>query len=184
MTTIEFQYKLVDLQASLLRFAYSLTTDKDDAKDLVQETFLKALKNRDKFADATNFKAWIFTIMKNTYINDYRRSFIQSTYFEQTNNSFLINQTRSDGIYDPDSVYISKELEKTIDTLDDNLKLPFKMRHEGFKYKEIAKTLEMNIGTVKSRIFLARKKLKDQLNGDAISGRDMTTSDLPELHIS
>jgi RNA polymerase sigma-70 factor (ECF subfamily) len=84
MTTIEFQGELISLQDSLMRFAYSLTADKDDAKDLVQETYLKALKNSDKFIFESNIKAWTYTILKNTFINKYRSSASQKTDNDQT----------------------------------------------------------------------------------------------------
>jgi RNA polymerase sigma-70 factor (ECF subfamily) len=147
-----------------MRYAYSLTTDKDNAKDLVQETFLKALKYCDKFIHETNFKAWTYTIMKNTFINNYRRSARYSTISDQTKDGFYLNYSHSSGSDTPDRVYASKEIEKIIEALDDNFKLPFKMHHEGFKYREIAEKLDLNLGTIKSRIFFARKKLIKQLN--------------------
>jgi len=164
MTAIDFQYKLIDLQESLMRFAYSLTADKEDAKDLVQETFLKALNYCDKIAYESNFKAWTYTIMKNTFINNYRRSLRHNTYSELTKEEFNLHDSHASGSDDPDSVYTSKEIEKIIEALDDDLKLPFKMHHEGFKYKEIAETLGLNIGTVKSRMFFTRQKLIKQLS--------------------
>src|SRR5664279_3976793 len=105
MTAVEFQYKLIDLQDSLMRFAYSLTSDKDDAKDLVQETFLKALKYCDKIAYESNFKAWAYTIMKNTYINNYRRTLRHNIYSEQTKEEFFVNFIHASGSDDPDSLY-------------------------------------------------------------------------------
>jgi RNA polymerase sigma factor (sigma-70 family) len=164
MTVIEFQYKLIDLEKCLLKFAYSLTTNKDEAKDLVQETFCKALKNSDKFVYDSSFKAWIFTILKNTFINNYNRSTKRNTFSDQSEDGFYINYARASDAYNPHSAYASKEIEKTIETLDDIFKLPFKMRNEGFKYKEIAETLDLNIGTVKSRIFFAKQKLIKKLN--------------------
>jgi RNA polymerase sigma-70 factor (ECF subfamily) len=164
MTAIEFRYKLIDLQAGLLKFAYKLTTNTDEARDLVQETFLKALKHSDKFVYDSNFKAWIYTILKNTFINNYNRSVNHNTFSDQTADGYYINYIQASDAYNPHSTYSSKEIEKTIDTLDDTFKLPFKMRTEGFKYKEIAETLDLNIGTVKSRIFLAKQKLIKKLN--------------------
>ena len=163
MTAIEFHFNLVNLQGSLMKFAYSLTSDKDDAKDLVQETSLKALTYRDRFSMDSNFKAWTYTIMKNTFINNYRRSLRKTNYVDNTKESFAMNQTLASASDNPESVYTAKEIEKIIDSLDDNLKLPFKMQHEGFKYNEISENLDLNIGTVKSRIFIARKKLMSQL---------------------
>jgi RNA polymerase sigma-70 factor, ECF subfamily len=164
MTAIEFQYNLINLQENLMRFAFSLTADKDDAKDLLQETCLKALNYCNKFVYNSSFKAWTYTIMKNTYINSYRRNIRQNTHRDQTNESFFINQTICSGSDEPDSIYSSKEIEKIIEALDDDFRLPFKMHYEGYKYIEIAEILHMKLGTVKSRIFFTRKKLMKQLN--------------------
>jgi RNA polymerase sigma-70 factor, ECF subfamily len=164
MTAIEFQYKLINLQESLMRFAYSLTADKDDAKDLVQETILRALKYSDKYVHEANFKAWTYTIMKNAFINNYRRSFLQNTFREKTKESFIINHIESAGSDNPDSIYSTLEITQNIEQLPDKFQIPFKMHIKGFKYKEIADELNLNIGTVKSRIFLSRKKLIAQLN--------------------
>jgi len=164
MTATEFQFKLVDLHELLLSFAYKLTSDKDDAKDLVQETFLKALKNSEKFRDESNLKAWTYTILKNTFINNYRRSINRNTYFDLKKEGFYINNIPTSGSDDPDTIFISKELESAIDALDDSNKLPFKMHHAGYKYKEIADELNLKIGTVKSRIFFTKRKLEKQMN--------------------
>ncbi len=165
MTTIEYQYKLVNLQEGLMRFAIQLTADKDDAKDLLQETFLKALKYCDKFIHGSNIKAWTYTIMKNTFINDYRYAMRYKTFDNQPKEGFPVNYAKASGADDPHSIYLSIEIRKTIEVLDDNLKLPLKMHHEGFKYKEIAEKLQLNLGTVKSRIFIARQKLMKVLDG-------------------
>jgi RNA polymerase sigma-70 factor, ECF subfamily len=164
MTTNEFQYNLINLQESLLRYAYSLTSDKDDAKDLLQDTILKTLKYCDKFVHDFNFKAWTYTIMKNTFINNYRRSIRKKYFSDQPKDWSYLFSTQPSNFHEPDTEYISKELEKTIEALDDNFKLPFKMHMNGFKYKEIAKSLDLNLGTVKSRIFFARKKLMKLVN--------------------
>ncbi len=164
MTQIEFQYKLIGLQESLTGFAIRLTADKDNAKDLVQETFLKALKYYYKFVQDSNFKAWTFTIMKNTFINHYNHIKRQNIYLNHSEEEYYQSSQKTSGADDPDSSYSSRELEKIIETLDDNLRLPFKMHHEGFKYREIAETLNLKLGTVKSRIFFSRKKLMEQVN--------------------
>jgi len=146
-----------------MSYAYSLTANRDDAEDLVQETLLKALKYSDKFIYESSLKAWTYTIMKNTFINDYRRMLRQNSICNQKEQESFLNYIHASDSDKPDSVYASKELEKTIRKLDSKVKLPFKMHHEGFKYNEIAKTLDINLGTVKSRIFFARKKLMEQL---------------------
>jgi RNA polymerase sigma-70 factor (ECF subfamily) len=164
MTAIEFQYSLIGLEKNLLRFAYGLTDNKNDAQDLVQETFLKALLHCNKFDGETNLRAWTFTILKNTFINNYRRIVFQNTSNNQLLEKYCLHYAQTSDADIPDSVYSSKELEKTIEALDENFRLPFKMHYEGYKYKEIAETLNLYVGTVKSRIFFARKKIMTQLN--------------------
>jgi len=162
MTEIEFQYKLISLQTPMMRFAYSLTSDDEDAKDLLQETFLKALKYCDKFVSESNFKAWICTIMKNTFLNNYHRSVRHYNYCEYSKSELY--RYEAPGADDPNSIYFSNELEQMINSLNDEIRVPFIMHQQGYKYKEIADSLSLNIGTVKSRIFDARMKLKRQLN--------------------
>ena len=164
MTACEFQYKLISFEESLMRLALSLTANEDDAKDLVQETFLKALTYSDSFVHETNFKGWVYTIMRNTYFNQYRRSSRYNIFMDQSKSEQSQNEIYASGCEDPVSRYISIELEHLINSLHDGLRLPFKMHHEGFRYKEIAESLRLNIGTVKSRIFLARKKIIKQLD--------------------
>ncbi len=163
MTAIEFNHQLTSLEEKLLRFAFSLTSNKDDAKDLLQDTMLKAITYRDQFVQYTNLKAWTYTIMKNTFINNYRRNVRQNTAFDNTKDLYFLNQNKDTVNVDPDSAYATQEITKVIDSLDDEFKVPFKMHTEGFKYKEIAQKLDLKIGTVKSRIFFTRKKLMDAL---------------------
>jgi RNA polymerase sigma factor (sigma-70 family) len=163
MTAIEFNYQLTSLSDSLERFAYSLTTNREDAKDLLQETFVKAISYRDKFADDTNLKAWTFTIMKNTFINNYRRMIKSNTTFDHSDDLYYLNLSRESNTDNPESTYSAKEIEKHINKLDDEFKVPFTMHLQGYKYKEIADNLGLKIGTVKSRIFFTRKRLISSL---------------------
>ena len=97
MTAIEFSAKLMNLQNNLQYFANTLTRDSEEAKDLLQDTYLKALMNRDKFADDTNLKTWTFTIMKNTFINNYRKIYKINTIVDNTEDLFYMNiQHKSD----------------------------------------------------------------------------------------
>jgi len=163
MTALEFNHQLITLEEKLSRFALSLTSNKDDAKDLLQETMLKAITYRDQFVQYTNLKAWTYTIMKNTFINNYRRNVRQNTAFDNTKDLYFLNQNKDTVNVAPDSSYSAQEITKVIDSLEDEFKVPFKMHTEGFKYKEIAQKLDLKIGTVKSRIFFTRKKLMDAL---------------------
>lgn len=161
MTQLQFTNALLDLQNKLRYYALSLTTDREKADDLVQETLLKALSNRDKFASNTNFKAWVYTIMKNTFINDYRRNVKSRNTLDPSGNfSFTVG-----GHFypSPDSDFRSREIISSIRSLDDDYRIPFTMFLDGYKYKEIAEELDLPLGTVKSRIFFTRKKLEKVL---------------------
>jgi RNA polymerase sigma-70 factor (ECF subfamily) len=163
MTALEFNNSLISMEDSLERFALSLTSNREEAKDLLQETYLKALTYRDKFVEYTNLKAWAYTIMKNTFINNYRKSVRENTTVDTTKDLFLLNNTKESHLVRPDSEFAYQEINKAIESLDDEFKIPFRMHTEGFKYKEIADELGLKIGTVKSRIFFTRKKLMEAL---------------------
>src|SRR6056297_3306849 len=163
MKAIEFNQQLIELEDKLERFAMSLTSDHEEAKDLLQETYYKALANRDKFVGYSNLKAWTFTIMKNTFINNYRKKQKENTHNDHTENDYFLNQSQDKAPVKPDSEYSIIEINKKIEELPDEFKVPFKMFLSGFKYKEIAEQLELKIGTVKSRIFFTRKKLSEKL---------------------
>lgn len=169
MTQIQFNNALLGVKKKLHYYALSLTSNTEKADDLLQETMLKALTYRDKFKPNTNFKAWIYTIMKNTFINDYRRSVKARSTFDNSNNDMHILFSR-DRVYPaPDSFYSSKEIRSSIDSLEDGYRIPFTMFVEGYKYKEIAEELELPLGTVKSRIFFTRKKLEKSLQEFTVS---------------
>lgn len=163
MTQLQFNSALLGLQDKLLYYALSLTSDHEKAQDLLQETFLKALVYRDKFAQNTNFKAWIYTIMKNTFINNYRRNVKSKNTFDGSNNDFHLKFSKDKSYPSPESIYSSKEITKCINALEDEYKVPFNMFLDGYKYKEIAEDLNLPLGTVKSRIFFTRKKLEKSL---------------------
>lgn len=163
MTALEFNYQLTGLKESLERFAISLTSNRDDAHDLLQETYVKAISYRDKYTDDTNLKAWAFTIMKNTFINNYRRLVKTNTTFDHTDDLYYLNISRESGFENPESSVSAKEIEQHIEKLEDEFKVPFNMHLQGYKYKEIADNLGLKIGTVKSRIFFTRKRLMNSL---------------------
>lgn len=163
MTAIEFNHKLLGLQKNLKYFAYTLTSNYEDAQDLVQETYLKALTNREKFAADTNLKAWAFTIMKNTFINNYRQSVRNNTIVDKTDDLYYLNLTKESGIGLPDSDVSAKDIQREIKRINEDQRMPFEMYNQGYKYKEIAEKLNLSIGTVKSRIFFTRKKLMETI---------------------
>ncbi|MDR1115442.1 MAG: RNA polymerase sigma factor [Tannerella sp.] len=159
MTIVEFNDQLVGLEQKLNSFALKLTSDKDDAMDLLQETFLKAMTCRKQFEETSNLKAWTYTIMKNTFINNYRKKVLRKTTFDHTKDLFFLNQNKDVFHTDPESAYNEKEINKEIDRLNSKLRIPFRMYMCGYKYDEIAQTLGIKVGTVKSRIFFTRKRL-------------------------
>jgi RNA polymerase sigma-70 factor (ECF subfamily) len=162
MSTLEFNTQFNRLTTLLNSFAYNLTKNSEDAADLYQETALRALSNKDKFRPGTNFKAWSFTIMKNIFINNYRKKVKRNTIIDSTDNMYFIN---SGSIVENDAEknILMKELNRMINSLEENLRIPFEKHYEGYKYQEIADDLDLPLGTVKSRIFFARKALKSMI---------------------
>ncbi len=163
MSTIEFHNKFNTLTSVLYSFAYNLTKNIEDSRDLFQETAFRALSNRDKFSPGTNFKAWVFTIMKNIFINNYRKKVKANTIMDSTDNQYYINSGSNAVLNNGDSNIMYKELTDMVASLDESIRVPFEMHHDGFKYQEIADQLSLPLGTVKSRIFFARKELKDKI---------------------
>lgn len=163
MTAIEFGHRLVGLSDALKIFAYRLTKDNEDANDLLQETVLKAYSNKDKFQEGTNLKAWMYTIMKNTFITNYQRMVRKNTFIDTTDNYHFINTSSSIAENKASGNFVLRDVNRAIDRLKDAYKVPFTMYFNGFKYHEIADHLDIPIGTVKNRIHIARKELKDEL---------------------
>lgn len=162
MGTANLTSQLVILNSGLHQFALSLTKNEEDAKDLVQETLMKAYSNQSKFEANTNLKAWCYTILKNTFINQYRKSETARGYLDyKRNSSNYISNTYK--VNNPEVSYATNEITKAVDALNDEIRVPFTKHFAGFKYKEIAEELNLPIGTVKSRIFFARKELMKTL---------------------
>lgn len=162
MSSKNFQSKLIGLQSNLLNFAYILTSNHDDAHDLLQDTTLKALDNEDKYVDNINFKGWVFTIMRNIFINNYRRIVRSATIIDQTEDLYHLNLPQDSGFETPEGSIAAKEIYTAIDAFSDEYRIPFSMHVAGYKYNEIAEEMNLPLGTVKSRIFFARKRLQEQ----------------------
>ncbi len=165
MTEVKFTEQLLEMEQSLTKYATHFKLGSTDSRDLVQETYLKAILNREKFVDNRYLKAWVFTIMRNTFINNYRQNLLHKTFYEHDDESFSYKQTMTSDSTNPDSALSVIEINQKIEQLRECFREPFKMYIAGFRYKEIAEKININIGTVKSRIFLARKLLISQLNG-------------------
>jgi RNA polymerase sigma-70 factor (ECF subfamily) len=147
--------EIESIQAELLLFAYRFTANREDANDLLQETSLKVLCNQDKYKPETNFRAWAYTIMKNIFINEYRKMMRYRT--------DVLNIEVYDSYSDTEKNCDLKDINLAINTLPKEYKTPFSMYVSGFHYYEIAEKLELPLGTIKSRIFFARHKLRQDL---------------------
>ncbi len=158
-----FRTNLLNLQSNLLSFAYQLTSDREQAADLLQDTTLKALDNEEKFTSDANFKGWVMTIMRNIFINNYRRNVRQATIVDTTDDLYHLNTSQESALETPEGSLSVKEITAVINTFDDEFRIPFNMHVAGYKYSEIAEELDLPVGTVKSRIFFARKRLREQL---------------------
>lgn len=163
MTAIEFNYAICNTSRVLKSFAMKLTRDVDDANDLLQDTLVKAFLNREKYLDGTNLKAWLYTIMKNTFITNYQRMIRKNTFIDNSENLHYLNSSSvsiENGAY---SEFAMEDINRAVKALDTVYSDPFMMYFNGYKYHEISDKLEIPIGTVKNRIHIARKELKDRL---------------------
>ncbi|MDE6742038.1 MAG: RNA polymerase sigma factor [Muribaculaceae bacterium] len=158
-----FINRLLGLQGNLMNFAYQLTSDKEAAEDLVQDTTLKVLDNEGKYVDNVNFKGWVLTIMRNIFINNYRRQVRNATIIDTTEDLYHLNISQESGLETPEGTFATKEISKAINEFSDDYKVPFSMYVAGYKYSEIAEHMNLPLGTVKSRIFFARKRLQQTL---------------------
>lgn len=159
-----FTRELVGAQDELLRFAYKLTADPEEANDLLQETSLKALDNEEKYEPQTNFKGWIYTIMRNIFINNYRRIIREQTFIDTTDNHYHLNLPQHETTFEStERAYDLKEMRRIVNALPKEYRIPFSMHIAGFKYREIAEKMGLPLGTVKSRIFFTRQKLQQEL---------------------
>lgn len=164
MASNNFNQNVLSMATNLRPYAINLTKDLDEAKDLLQETMYRAFTHKDKFKEGTNLKAWLFTIMRNIFINKYRKKSKRKTIVDTTENLYYINSAQATIRNRAESNFVMKDVVRAIERLNDDYKVPFVMHYKGFKYQEIADDLELPLGTVKSRIFFARKALKQELN--------------------
>jgi RNA polymerase sigma-70 factor (ECF subfamily) len=144
-------------------FAVTLTKDHEAAKDLLQETMYRALANQEKYSVGTNIKAWLYTIMRNIFINNYRRKSKQNTIFDNSSNDFLLNYNQQAVDNGAESNLRMKDVYQALHNLPDIFKQPFMLYFEGYKYHEIADALQEPLGTIKSRIHFARRLLKEEI---------------------
>lgn len=163
MTTMEFNAKVTSLQDTLFGYTRKFTTDRNDALDLVQDTILKALTQKDKFINNVNLKGWLFTIMRNTYINKYRKEVKSKTRISSTPNYSYVNASEDHTFNLPFENLRYKDLQSVVQSMDDKYLEPLELYIKGYKYAEIADMLKLPLGTVKVRIFKARKLVKSKI---------------------
>ncbi|MFM7430658.1 MAG: RNA polymerase sigma factor [Flammeovirgaceae bacterium] len=165
MTVGEFEKQLTTLRPMLRGFTHRFTRDREESLDLIQDTILKALTYRSKYREDTNLKGWLFTIMRNTYINNYRKFKREKTSTDSTKELYHLNVEDTHTFNQPGGSIEFKEVWRNVNALKDDLLIPFKMHTTGYKYHEIAEHLQLPIGTVKNRIFHARKEIQKSLAG-------------------
>lgn len=158
-----FITKLLDMQSQLRNFALMLTSNREDADDLVQDTTLKAIDSENKYVDNVNFKGWVFTIMRNLFINNYRRMVRSNTMLDHTEDLVHLNMPQDSGYETPDGAISVADINAAIASFDDGYRVPFSLHLAGYRYAEIAERVNLPLGTVKSRIFYARRRLQAML---------------------
>jgi RNA polymerase sigma-70 factor (ECF subfamily) len=166
----DFEKEAIPHMGSVYNFALRMTGDEDDADDLVQETFLKAFRFFDKFEKGTNCKAWLFRILKNSFINDYRKQnkepdkvdYEDVQNFYETITANEVDSTHYE--HDAFSNLLDDEISKAIGQLPEDFRTVIILNDiEGFTYEEIADFVDVPVGTVRSRLHRARKMLYSQL---------------------
>ena len=163
MSSPEFTEVLLNNTDYLKPYAMTLTKNSDTAKDLLQETMFRALANKEKYNVGTNIKAWLYTIMRNIFINDYRRRAKQNIVFDTSPHEFLLNYNSNTVANVAETNSELKDINAALYRLPEIFRTPFTLYFEGYKYHEIAELLDEPLGTIKSRIHFARKLLKEQI---------------------
>lgn len=165
MSTVDFKTRFLEEEKILFGLAMKITRNVDDAKDLLQETAIRGYKNKHKFTVGTNFKAWMATIMKNVFINGYRKKKRRPSFDLPVEDLFVVNDRTV--VYNAAlSNLMMEELNERLINLAEGYRQPFTLFFEGYRYDEIAERMDIPLGTVKSRIFYARRKLRKEVKGE------------------
>lgn len=169
MKTADLTQEIINLRPTLRLFTHRFTRNREESQDLIQDTMLKALMYKDKFTANTNLKGWLFTIMRNTFINNYRKNQRSKTSHDDTKELFHLNVEDTYTFSSPSASFEYMDIWKNVDEIKDEFLIPFKMHTSGYKYEEIAEHLSLPIGTVKNRIFQARKEIQKKLKGYSLN---------------
>ena len=165
MKAADFTREILSLEPTLKKFTYRFTRNREESQDLIQDTMLKALLYRDSFRKEVNLKGWLFTIMRNTYINSYRKLQRYRTNHDSTKDLYYLNVEDTHTFHLPDVAYEYEDIWRNVSEIREEFQKPFRMHASGYKYEEIAEHLGIPVGTVKNRIFQARKALQLKLTG-------------------
>lgn len=157
----QFQKKLVKVQESMLATALKFTHNREEAKDLLQETILRALENEKKYTDQNNLEGWLYRILQTTFINGYNKNLRMTTIINKSTDISNVEHNYSSD--SPDSICNIEEITAAINRLSEDLKIPFSLLREGYKYTDIADILQRPLGTIKNQIFQARQILQKEL---------------------
>lgn len=164
MNNSTFTQDFVALSSYLKGFAFTLTKDYNSAQDLFQETALKAFRHKDSFQKNTNMKAWLSRIMKNSFINQFRKKKKRKNILDVAEISSIQHQIKNKVLNEGEVNIEVKEILQMIDDLDEWYRTPFLLVYQGYRYHEIQKILkDVPLGTIKSRIHHARRILKQKI---------------------
>lgn len=163
MENLTLNTEICKHQNCLEAFALKFTGNTEDAGDLVQDTVIKAIRYHAMYKEGTNLRGWLYTIMRNTFINDYRRGSRRRAVIETSEDlsSFQLYHSADGNL--GENKFVREDINKALEKLQPEYSIPFLKYFEGFKYHEIAEELQIPIGTVKTRIHMARQVLKAQL---------------------
>ena len=165
MATTSYNFNsLLPQYGNMLRpFALALTKSRENAEDLIQDTLYRALANQDKFSEGTNIKAWLNSIMRNIFINNYRRQKKSKIITDTSATGYLLNSTKKTERNESERHFLAEDISRALNAVSCDFTEPFLMYYRGFHYEEISEQLDLPLGTVKSRIFFARKELQSKL---------------------
>ena len=163
MKNMSFNCQINDHKQALYQFAFGFTKDLEDANDLVQDTYVKALRYSNLYQEGTNLKGWLYTILRNTFINDYRKAALRTRVIDTTEELSSNQLLKSSSVNLGAAKFVNEDINKALKNLPAAYSVPFLKFFEGYKYHEIAVELNIPIGTVKTRIHAARQLLQSKL---------------------
>lgn len=163
METVLLNQMIAEHTSQLKSFAFKFTKDWNVADDLTQDTFLKAIRYFDNFSQGTNMQAWLFTIMRNIFINEYRRRTRTHALITQKSDISCAHLMKSATTNDGEGRFAMQDIRKALSSIPESYSAPFLKYFEGYKYHEISDELGLPLGTVKTRIHCARQILQKRL---------------------